>query len=186
MTTYAEDLSRAFGFLKLEEVELIKLIAKKMPPEAKIVNLGAGVGTSSLAIVEQRPDLAGTLWTVDISQEGPLGGLDNEVHAFSPTGLKLPNQILGDALAIGKDWSTTLDWLLVDDDHTPSHVLEECKFWLPWLRVGGVVCFHDYDPVMRGGLKLILDDLVKKLSPSGKPKIAGTLISVTVGKAYRG
>lgn len=45
-----------------------------------------------------------------------------------------------------------VDLLFVDGGHALVHVLEDFNAWVPLLRPGGEVIFHDYDSVERGGL----------------------------------
>jgi len=161
MSRYALDLSDAFGYLRSAEVDLLSRSVRRLKGSAIVVNLGAGTGTSSLTIVETRPDLADTLWTVDISEGGPLGGLQNEVNAFFPTGLKMPHQILGDSLTVGRLWKDKIDFLMIDDDHSSEHLHEEIDVWCRHVRSGGRVAFHDYGSVFWPGVQSEVDDFLK-------------------------
>lgn len=143
MTKHAEKLSNAFGYLSLKEVRAIYTLAKGIKTlNPTFVNIGAGSGTSGLAMAEIRPDA--DIFTIDISDGGPLGGLENERNAFLNTGLTVPHQILGTSHEIATKWSTLIDFIFVDDGHTEPDVRGDIESWLPYIRDGGVMAFHDY------------------------------------------
>lgn len=158
MTEYARNLSKAFGYLHLQEVDALqKRIAPLLPKKAVIANVGSGVGTSSLAIKEVRPDVL--IYTIDKSRGGPLGGLENERNAFAGTGLELSIQILGDSVDIGMTWSKgKLDAVIIDADHSYPNVLADIGAWEGHVKPGGLLIFHDYDAAHWPGVKKAVDE----------------------------
>ena len=42
------------------------------------------------------------------------------------------------------EFFSPIDWLLIDADHQDHSILEDCQHWLPKVRSGGIVAFHDY------------------------------------------
>jgi len=157
----AMELSNAFGYLFAEEVTFLQTLAYKIPKGGVCVNIGAGPGTSSLAILETRPDLTPTFYTVDISTGGPLGGLQNEVNAFNNAGLTVPNQVLGDSKEVGKTWNKQIDYLFIDGDHSWDGAKGDIDAWFPHLKPGAIVAFHDYDSVNWGDIKRLVDYTMK-------------------------
>jgi predicted O-methyltransferase YrrM len=137
--------ARAFGYLKEAEVFALYVLAGMLEGEhPSIVNIGAGSGTSSLALREgcQRA----VMFTVDISTGGPLGGMENEQNAFANTGLALPNEILGDSHNVGHQWrGGRVDCIFVDADHTTPGIIGDIAAWWPHLKPGGYMAFHDVD-----------------------------------------
>lgn len=148
MKENTKKLVEAFGFLKLDEAQLLMDTADMMLAGSVVVNVGAGVGTSALAILEQRPDLAPTFYTVDIrDDDNPFGSLIGEQHAFQNAKMErlLPVQIKGDSSSVGKAWDKgEIDFLIIDADHTRAGLMKDIRAWLPHLSVGGYVAFHDY------------------------------------------
>lgn len=141
----ALDLCNAFGFLYPAEVCLIYLVAAKLPKDAIAVNIGAGVGTGSLALVEMRPDVES--WTVDISEGGPGGGMANERNAFYNAGIpQTTRQILGDSHEVWRNWdrAKALDYLFIDGDHSADGLQKDIDGWLQFVKPGGYVLYHDY------------------------------------------
>jgi len=136
-------LANAFGFLFPGELFLIQALVQSLPEDATVVQLGAGVGTASLGMVEMRPSVHA--FTVDISTGGPFGGLENERNAFKDTGLKLPKQILGDSQKVWAKWADgPIDLLFIDADHDLPGVRIDTEKWTPLIKVGGYALFHDY------------------------------------------
>lgn len=165
MTKTSEEWSEAFGFLFLEEVAALKELARGLPPNPVGLNVGAGVGTSALALLEAREDLF--LYTVDI--EGgvsPTGGLGNERLALEKGGIDKDryHQMHDDSIELAKVWPNNhevhlLDFIFIDGEHDPSYVAEEGPLWWANLKPGGVIALHDYDSVMWGSLKTVIDNM---------------------------
>lgn len=165
MTKTSEEWSAAFGFLFLEEVAALKELASKLPPNPVGLNVGAGVGTSALALLEARDDLF--LYTCDIVQKvSPTGGLGNERLALEKAGISAIHyhQIHMDSIELAREWlprgwDDSLDFIFIDGEHNPSYVAEEGPLWWANLKPGGVLAFHDYDSVMWGSLKTVIDNM---------------------------
>jgi hypothetical protein len=143
ITGYALQLANSFGFLYCGELFLIQALVQSLPDHAVVVQIGAGVGTGSLGMVEMNPTIRA--YTVDICEGGPLGGLQNERNAFNGTGLPCPTQILGNSQEVWKDWNNGLiDLLFIDADHDLPGVELDTLGWTPLVKVGGYALFHDY------------------------------------------
>jgi len=157
MSTFAESLGNAFGFLYAGEIVLFKKLAASLPPKATFVNIGAGAGTSSLSMVEARPDLRA--FTVDISEGGPFGGLENERNAFANTGLPLPVQMLGDSKQVGRDWAGGLiDMIFIDGDHSYEGCSGDIEAWHNHVKPGGIIAIHDYEKDVWPAVKKATDE----------------------------
>jgi hypothetical protein len=136
-------LAKAFGYLRLVEVELLRRCADALPPDPIIINIGAGAGTSALTFAEARPDAH--VITVDISAGGPLGGMEGERNAFDDAHIPYPEQILGRSAMVGRLWNRGLvDMVFVDGDHSTKGVEGDVEGWLPHIKIGGIIAFHDY------------------------------------------
>lgn len=152
-------LSDWLGYLDHDEIDLLQATAMRLPKNPLTANIGAGAGTSALAIAEARPDAM--IYSVDISPGGPLGGLEGERNAFDGAGMKWPNQILGDSKAVGKLWAgDKFDMIFIDADHSEEGIRGDIAAWMPHLKPGGFVVFHDYTMHMWPAVKVVVDELI--------------------------
>ena len=88
MTTTSYTLSKWLNYLSEEEIDALKELAQSLPTNNPIaVNIGAGAGTSGLALLESREDLY--LVTID-KDEGDThtGSIEGEVNALNGSDLK--------------------------------------------------------------------------------------------------
>lgn len=169
----ALELANAFGFLYPAEVCLIQVIARSLRSYLDwpiiCVNIGAGTGTGSLALVEMRPDVKA--FTVDISKGGPFGGLENERNAFEAAQIwPTPVQILGDSKEVGKNWEQIakdngidpmISYLFIDGDHSVEGLTGDMDGWLKWVKGNGYVLFHDYESTAWHDITAIIDERMK-------------------------
>jgi predicted O-methyltransferase YrrM len=148
-------VARAFGYMYDWEVLTLQVIVRSLPLNAMIINIGAGAGTSGLAMAEARLDLLPNIYTVDIAQDGgPLGGLVSEQHAFRDYNTPLVNQILGDSYDVGMAWDKgPVDLVFVDGNHSSLGVERDIDAWLPFVKNGGYMLFHDYGHEQWSGIK---------------------------------
>ncbi len=57
----------------------------------------------------------------------------------------LPGLIIdADTRILGKSWRDSIDLLFIDAGHDEANVGEDARLWVPWVKPGGVVAFHDY------------------------------------------
>jgi predicted O-methyltransferase YrrM len=134
--------------MALTEVALLEEYARKLPPNPKVVNIGAGGGTSGLAFLQARDDL--DLTTVDLNRDG-YGSLQAELNAIHDADMDGVvggrfRQILSDSSAAGAAWGGgDLDLVFVDADHSSEGCSKDLWSWCPHVKVGGYVICHDYD-----------------------------------------
>lgn len=162
MPKHSLALSNAFGMLFEDEVYYLYTLAKSLPENPKIVNFGAGTGTSGLVFREARHDAK--IWTIDLSESSPYGGLENERNAFTNAGMidQLPNQIFGCSWDIGKDWHYgELDMVFVDGDHSYEGCSKDIEAWLPHVKNHGIMVFHDYGRDVWADVKRSVDEHMK-------------------------
>jgi len=141
------ELARRWGLLSEGEAGILVDLARSLPKNPIVVNIGAGAGTSGLAFLESREDL--TLFSID--NEGgvnPLGGLGNERQTMQEAGFAQEarfKQVLGDSKAVAKQWPHGLvDMVFVDGDHSYEGVKGDVEAWLALVKPGGIIAFHDF------------------------------------------
>lgn len=188
---HASEVRAAFHYLLDGEVEFLQELAQQLRPNAKIVNIGAGAGTSCLAFLEAREDL--NVFTVDIQAEASsLGGLVSERNALEGAGmwgLARHVQIHGDSKQVGRVWDRgPVDLVFIDGDHGYDGCAGDVRAWSPHIRVGGFIVFHDLGNDVWGQVRDVVRDLIdpnEEWEPAGVVSITGAFRRV-VGSAGSG
>lgn len=171
----AQVVRDAYGFLKQAEFESLRVLVEG---SQVVINIGAGVGTSGLLFREVCGQDA-DIYTIDICEGSPTGGLQNEREAFARPGFdwKLPTQILGDSAEIGRTWKgPKVDFVFVDGDHSEEQCRADILAWKPHVKPGGIMAFHDYVEYPFAGVIRAVDDLM-----AGEEEI----VSVACMKAFK-
>ena len=65
MPDKAYQYSDWIGYLSRSDVDLLTEMARSLPDNPVVINIGAGVGTSGLTFMEARPDLV--LYSIDVN-----------------------------------------------------------------------------------------------------------------------
>jgi len=159
----AEELSKREGYMSVNEIGALKNLAITLPENPKVVNIGSGMGTSALALLEARDDLY--LYSIDIEDDSHFGSLRREREALIEAGIwdtRRINQIHGDSRLIGSIWEDgPVDLVFVDDGHYYEHVKGDIEIWIPRLREGGVIAFHDYGGQYDHGVSKAVNEFMK-------------------------
>lgn len=168
MSCPAHALAASRRMLVREDVDLIRELVGRLPTIRKVfvVDLGAGSGTTALAVFAERAERV-KVSTIDIDSEAlrwaavaveNIGRLE-DWEGFQGEADKGPEA----------DWPR-VDLLLLDADHSYQAVKRDLVAWLPSVKRGGLVWVHDYgDPADFGlrskatpGVKRAVDEFVRK------------------------
>jgi hypothetical protein len=132
------------GYLSYSEIDLIKELVNELPPNPNVLTIGAGAGTCTLAVLEERRDVL--YYSVDL--------LTNEREVTTNEHLRLQEtpwaesghviRIWGDSHIVGKRWRVPLDMLIIDGDHSEFGIREDLRLWVPHVVSYGYVLVHDY------------------------------------------
>jgi predicted O-methyltransferase YrrM len=158
-------LTTGLAYLTPDEAEFLMRHVRTLPPKPKVVNVGAGAGTSGMAIMLARPEDDVTLYTVDINWSSPLGSLKGELNAFARAGLtdisQRHFQIQGDSGVIASAWAFgSVNMAFIDDGHNAPDIQRDIDGWLPIVKPGGLIAFHDYGSPNWPAVKEAVDRLV--------------------------
>src|SRR5262245_28575307 len=146
-------LERAFeieGLTKVSELELLHRLARSMPEDARVVEVGSWKGRSAVAIRLGLPDTA-SLWCVDTF----LGDADTRATGLAHVSVRdeFDRNTQGLDITAVEATSTegarrfddgSLDWVFIDADHGYGAVRADIAAWAPKLRPGGLLSGHDY------------------------------------------
>lgn len=148
------DLADLHHMLDHSEIDLLKSCAQLLPANPVIINIGANVGTSSIAMLEERPDAF--IFSVDLKRE-------RERDSVIECGLD-PSRIvrvLGDSAEIGKYWPYLFDLVFVDGGHHDEAVRADIEYWA--LKARSIVLFHDYNhPNYTRKPNVHIDDIINE------------------------
>jgi predicted O-methyltransferase YrrM len=139
MTLTPYDITGEAFWFQRYDVDTLRQLVLTLPPSPVVVNIGAGFGTSALTIVEARADAF--VFSIDICERP-----DEETH-LRQAGLWDQHRvvrILGRSQDVGARWPGTVAMVFVDGDHTYIGVFNDATIWLPCIRPGGIIAFHDY------------------------------------------
>jgi predicted O-methyltransferase YrrM len=149
MALKASEVRAAFKYLFPAELPALQRLVNMLPDHPVVVNIGAGAGTSGLAILETRPDV--TLYTIDVQDESsPFGCLEGERDVVRRAGLGARwdhtwFQIQGDSKQVAASWHVVpVDLVFVDGDHSYEGCVGDIEGWMPRIRQGGIIAIHDY------------------------------------------
>ena len=151
------------NYLTIMEVRTLRSWVKKLGSKDQIaINIGAGAGTSALALLEGHPQLR----VVSIDYD-PLRLRDEKTAVYDAGFNGRLAQICNDSAEEGRSWTLPVDLVFIDGDHTYDHVKADLQSWMPHIRDGGILCGHDYGWDKWDGVKQAFDEETIGLSRVG-------------------
>lgn len=168
--TYAHQVVDNAGQMSHVEIDLIARLAARLPIGATCVNIGTGPGTSIIALLEARPDLA--LLAIDNRE-------DMGRDAFRAAGVDdRVIECVGDSQTMIWYFGG-IDWLCIDGDHRYEGIKADIANWTPHAR--GLVLFHDYNDTMGAAMWRDVQRAVDEWAGGRKPiDLADSLIAFEV------
>lgn len=147
MTTPAHRLAATRMFLTQGDVDDLIQIANSVDDPAMIVDLGAGSGTTAIAMLDT--SLRASVLTYDISAENLDWCEKNIVGSLGEEQLARWAGVHKSTLEGAAEWSPTLkaDVILHDASHEEEDVYADLEAWWPHLIVGGYLWVHDVEPM---------------------------------------
>lgn len=158
----AKNLAEWQGYLSLAEVEAMKSLVKKLLPNSIIVKIGAGAGTDTLAILEQRQDVV--IFSIDI-QCCQKPTTTNEHLRLQETDWNDTGHVIriwGDSKVVGKRWPIPIDFIFIDGDHSEAGKRGDIAAWLPHMPHDSIMAFHNYDCPKWPAVKPVVDEMMQK------------------------
>lgn len=157
----ADELNELLPYAFDNELEYIRELGFRLIPGAVVVMLGVGPGVMALALLEgAQQDIS--LWGVDTDnftalphlEQAGFGGEMSPIESLSWAAAKIFTD-------------NHIDLLIVDACHEYRCVRRDIKAWLPKVREGGVIFFHDYVPqendAPNNGVKKAVEKFRKEL-----------------------
>lgn len=142
-----------FGSQTPDNIALLAEVAKYLPRDSTCVEIGTRVGYSTVATLLGNLDI--TLTTIDknsgcssiidtFKDLEKLKFLQDLYHTEEWKLSERVNFLSGSSVIMGEDWSVPVDYLFLDGDHSYAGLMDDLAAWLPKLKVGSVLGFHDY------------------------------------------
>jgi len=143
--TWSEAIKIARNFsdhysLTEPQQKLIYKYASRLPKGSTIMELGVCNGKTSAILAYLAKQNGYRAYGVDDFS------LEWNPIAFKEkmTSLDLPFELI-----VGKTnevlWEEPIDFLLIDAGHDPANIYRDTNRWIPFVKVGGYVAFHDYE-----------------------------------------
>ena len=163
MSHNSYSLSDWQGYLTHNEIEVIKNCVKKIKTKEPVcVNIGAGAGTSTLAMLEASDN--SIVFSVDILTTGSEATTNEHLRIneseYADTGRVI--KIWGDSKIVGKRFPMEVDLVFVDGDHLKAGI-EGDLVWFEHLKMGGFILFHDYGSPNWPDVKIAVDEFARQL-----------------------
>ena len=139
--------SSSVAQLWVEEQVLLAEHAATVPSGGTIVEIGTAQGGSALILHQAAAGRGVRIVSCDrvLSSEARLRLRETAVQL-----LDLPST--QGAVYWRSHGGQPIDLLFIDGSHSLQEVVDDINAWVPLLRPGGTVLFHDYDVPDRGGL----------------------------------
>ena len=129
------DLSDGHEPVSYAELDFLKHLARYLPENPVVVNIGAADGLSTVAILEERPDAK--IYSIDI-EPCPQEFVNVEQAGLDSSRVV---RILSRSQDVAWD-KPPCDLLFVDGDHWGA--AGDIEAWVKTGRVDGIVAFHDF------------------------------------------
>jgi precorrin-6B methylase 2 len=152
----AKQLARRFGMLSEDEVDAIHYtvgLIKTQNPVA--VNIGAGAGTSTIAMLEASPDIV----VFEVDKKPYTQSIENLATSKFATQNRV-KRIIGNSWGVGRNWPLQADLVFVDGGHHDEAVINDIEAWRPHVKPFGYMLFHDYKHPNVPGLTVVVDRMM--------------------------
>lgn len=151
-----------YAYVWKEEQEILAQIAAGVPEGGVIVEIGTALGGTARIFHEATRRRGVRIFSIDLCPS--VRAAEN----LKDTDVRLIHQSSASFSRVwGREISAPIDFLYVDGDHSFLGIQEDFNAWIPFVRPGGTVAFHDYDPperrgVVHLGVQVFLDAVLGK------------------------
>lgn len=162
---FAHELARKHRMLSEDEVDLLQTCARMLDENPFIVNIGANIGTGSVAMLEAREDA----YIISIDKQPCPVEIDNIILAgLDP---RRCIRVLTTSQKAGRFFPVqVVDMVFVDGDHTEKGVMGDILAWKPKIKDGGIMVFHDYNHPNLPKLSPIVNSMMTGCEVIGKAR----------------
>lgn len=159
---------KIFTHLRLEEKLLLYKLAFELEPASVIVELGSYLGASSTFLAAAAKERGSIVYCVDTwTNEAMTEGPRDTYAEFMFNTQRYAEQIRplrGRSLKVAKKFLEPVDLLFLDADHSYRACRSDTEAWLPKVKPGGIVVFHDFG--WAEGVQRTVREMVKPIEQS--------------------
>lgn len=131
------------GYFFPKEAEALYGALLHVPKGGLAVELGCLYGKSTKIFGEVSKEIGFDVTVVDAF----VGEKDSKEY-FKKNVLDVYDTVTlieGTTDEVSKDWVKEIDLLFIDANHQDEGINNDCINWLPFVKSGGIVAFHDYN-----------------------------------------
>jgi predicted O-methyltransferase YrrM len=161
-----------FTHLTWQERVILYRLAKEIEAPFRLVEIGSYLGGSGyfLAAAASEDAIESVLYCIDTwKNDGMSEGRRDTWKEFTANTHRFSANIIplrGLSIDIGKSFSGEIDLLFIDGDHSYDGCRGDVETWLPKVKRGGTVLFHDYGWA-EGVRKVVFDLTLRSILTSG-------------------
>tara|TARA_B100001996_G_C18583055_1_gene563018 strand:+ start:168 stop:791 length:624 start_codon:yes stop_codon:yes gene_type:complete len=160
------------GFLPSDEGDALYEAASNLNVGGPLLEVGSYCGKSAIYLGTAAEEQERALYALDHhrgSEENQAGWEHHEPDLVDPEVGKLDTlpifrkaihgaglehvvvAIVGDSVTVAKHWDTPLAFLFIDGGHGIQPARDDYNWWVPKVRIGGLLAIHDVFPDPKDG-----------------------------------
>jgi len=160
------------GWMSKEDCSVLNKYASRME-RAKMVEIGSFLGRSTKVLLLSSPTSKvvsvdpyadnyqyakdSPFIVINIPPDDAFNQINNNLREFGNWKL-----VRERAHNVGKEWKENIDFLFIDGDHSYEHVSQDIADWVPGVKSGGYVLFHDYESPAFPGIAQAISEVKEK------------------------
>ncbi len=150
------------GYFWVEEAQQLYGYTKDLPKEALVVESGVLFGRSTSVLATMSKERGFILKLVENWKDEGNSGREKFWKNMTRLGLEHEFMLLeGDSPFMARSYfeDKSIDLFHLDTDHLYEHSVKELKAWIPRMKEGAIMAFHDYmNTVFVDGIKKAVDE----------------------------
>ena len=161
--------SKVHGWLHNAEGKLLYKLAKKLPKNSVIVEIGSWHGKSTIWLASGAKMNNSRVYAID-PHNGNSSEIKEEFGEIDTFNIFINNLKNADLLETvepikkrsidaSNDFSKSIDLLFIDGDHDYEAVKNDFDHWFPKLKKGGIIVFHDTVGKFHGPRKFVYNKI---------------------------
>jgi anaerobic magnesium-protoporphyrin IX monomethyl ester cyclase len=178
-------VGQIFTHLTHDEKLLLKDLAEQIPKGGVVVEIGSYLGASACFFSLGCHEKKGTVYCVDTWQNDAMSeGRRDTFSLFLENTKQFKKAIVplrGKSVEIAKNFDKKIDLLFIDSDHSYEGVSSDVKAWMPHLKSGAMIVFHDYG--WAEGVQKTVDELVKPMEKRAGEVVDNTYWTIVGGES---